>query len=310
MIQRTRAMVAAVTALGTLMVGALSACSNPEQTGTDAKPSAAGKTIEVERDAKIAAMVPAKVRDRGTLTAAISVDVAPIKFVNSDGDIDGLNPQLLRGAAKVLGLKLDLQKGTPDSMLPGLEANRFDILASYGDVKERRAKIDFVDYLTAGTSVLTSAKFAKDKIVPSVDLCGLTVSYVRAAAQQGLTMAASKECEKNGKKPIDGAPFGDGNSGILSVQSGQADAFWGDSAAMAFNASTKPDLFKVVYTKNTAYYGIGVNKANRELTDAIQAALVKLEADGVYAQLTKRWGVEANEAPDFPINAGPSINDL
>lgn len=304
MYTRARLLVAVVAAAG--LVGGLTSCTNPETGGTDVKPSAVGRSIAVSKDNKIAAMVPTDFRKRGSFTAAINPDVAPVKFVDSNGNIDGLNPELLRDAAKVMGLKINLQKGTFDSMVPGLEAKRYDVVASIGDYKERQTHIDFIDYLVTGTAVLTSASFAKDKIKP-IGLCGLDVGYVRGTAQQGLIETASKQCVKSGKKKITGTAYGDGGAALLSVKSGQADAFWGDSPAMIYNAKTSPKLYKVVYEENSGCYGIGINKDNADFTKALRAALLKLSEDGVYDQLLKKWGQEGYGMAKLPLNSGPSL---
>lgn len=305
MYARARLLVAAVSIAG--LVGGLTSCTNPQTGGTDVKPSNVGKAIAVSKDDKIAAMVPAEIRQRGSFTAAINPDVAPVKFVDSNGNINGLNPDLLRDAAKVMGLKINLQKGTFDAMVPGLEAKRYDVVASIGDYKERQTHIDFIDYLVTGTAVLTSTSFPKDKITPA-GLCGLDVGYVRGTAQQGLIAKASKQCLKNQKKKITGTAYGDGGAALLSVKSGQADAFWGDSPAMLYNAKTTPKLYKVVYEENSGCYGIGINKDDAAFTKALRAALLKLSHDGVYDQLLKKWGQVGYGMPKLPLNSGPSLD--
>jgi polar amino acid transport system substrate-binding protein len=305
---RTRQFLVAATAASAL-IGGLTACSNPK-TSADAVPSPVGKAVQVAKNDQVAALVPADIRKRGKLTAAINPDAAPLKFVDGNGRIDGLSPELLQAAAAVMGLRIDLQKVASDSLVTGLESKRFDVIASYGDFKERRAETDFIDWLRGAAAILTSASFGKDKINPSADLCGFTMSYVRANAQQALVTGASKECVKNGKKPIDAAPYGDANAGLLSVASGQADAFWGDAAPMAYYVKENPKKFKIVYESSSAFYGIGINRANAGFTKALRAALLKLAADGVYDRLLKRWGQQGYGLPKFPLNTGGSINAL
>jgi len=298
---------AAVLAGAVLLLGA-GACSNPETPGTDVSAKNVGPEVKVAKDSKIAAMVPESFAKKGRFTASINPDVAPIKFTDSNGKLAGLVPDLLNDAATVMGLKLDLQRGAFDSMVPGLESKRFDVIASVGDFKERQKQIDFIDYLQTGTAILTSADFKQDKITPA-DLCGLNVAYARGTAQQGLIEEASKACAKAGKKKVTATGYGDSGSALLSVKSSQADAFWGDSPAMLYNAKTSPKLYKVVYEATIGPYGIGINKDNAEFRDALRAALLKLVDTGAYDQLLEKWGQENYGMPKMPLNTGPSMSE-
>ncbi len=300
--------IATITSAVLLTVAACTTTPTPKGTeGTNAKPNKVGAQIKVSKDSKIAAMVPGSMRGRGSFTASINPDVAPVKFVDDKGHIAGLVPDLLQDAATTMGLKLDLQQGNFDAMVPGLEAERFDVIASIGDYKERRGKIDFIDYLQSGTAILTSASFSKSEITPDKDLCGLSIGYVRGTSQQGLIDQVSKACTAAGRKAVKSAGYGDSGAALLSVKSGQADAFWGDSPAMLFNAKTSPKLYKVVFTESSGKYGIAINKDNSQFRDALRAALLKLVSTGVYDQLLHKWGQEEFGIPNMPLNAGPSL---
>jgi polar amino acid transport system substrate-binding protein len=290
---------------GALLFGA-AGCANPQNAASNVKAADVGTAIAVAKDDKIAAMVPEEIRQKGSFTASINPDVAPVKFVDSNGNLAGLVPDLLNDAATVMGIKLDLQRGTFDSMVPGLESKRFDVVASIGDFKERQTHIDFIDYLQTGTAVLTSASFEKDKITPA-DLCGLNVAYARGTAQQGLIGTASTACEAAGKKAVNGTGYGDAASALLSVKSAQADAFWGDSPSMLYNAKTSPTLYKVVYEEKIGPYGIGVNKENKQFTEALRSALLKLVSTGGYDQLLEKWGQQDYGMPEMPLNTGPNL---
>ena len=56
-----------------------------------------------------------------------------------------------------MDLDVNLEKGTFDAMIPGIEAKRFEVIGSINDFKERQKTIDFIDYLKTGTAVLVAA---------------------------------------------------------------------------------------------------------------------------------------------------------
>lgn len=304
---KRRSTIALLAGAAVLLLGT-AACANPAQvTGENVRSAAVGPTIRTVRDDAIAAMVPADIVGKGGFTASINPDLVPIKFIDSNGGFAGLVPDLLNAAATVMGTRVTLERGPFDSMVPGLESKRFDVIASIGDFAERRTKIDFIDYIKGGIAILTSTSFPRNTITPPQDLCGLSVAYIRGNAQQGLIDSASRSCVAAGRKSVAGTGYGDGGAALLSVKSGQSAAFWGDSPAMLYNAKTSPELYKVVYQQMSSPQGIGVAKDDPQLRDALRAALLKLVQTGAYAQLLQKWGQQDYGIPTLPLNTGPAL---
>jgi polar amino acid transport system substrate-binding protein len=302
---KTRPVWAACATAAAVVLSA-SACSNPTDSAAGQQKDSAGIVAAVQKNNDIAAMLPEDIKARGKITIAISPDVEPVKFLDADGNVAGANPDLLRAATKVLGIEAEFQRGTFDSMLPGLEAERYDVLASLGDYKERQGKIDFIDYLRAGDSILVSTKL-KTEVKSPEDLCGLRVGYVRGNSQERDVDAASKACVAAGKPAVIGSAYPDGPTGILAVKSDQDDALWGDLGQNAYNAKKDPQAFKISYTSQDSFFGIGVNKKDTQLRDALRAALTSLAKSGEYEELLKQWGLESYGLPEFPLNADVSL---
>jgi len=242
----------------------ISACSNPTAGGGQQHANSGDIVSSVQKDDAIAAMLPAQIAAKGGLTASINADSAPIKFVDASGQVIGLNPELLRAAAKVLGTKIDFVQGSFDSQVPGLESSRYDLVASIGDFVERQTNIDFIDYLQNGTAILTSKSFPQDQVTPG-QLCGFSVGYTRGSAQQGSLEQAAAACVTAGKPELKVNGYQDTGGGILSVKSGQADGFWGDTPPMVYNVKNDPNLFKIVYKEQKSVLGIGIRKDNPRL---------------------------------------------
>jgi polar amino acid transport system substrate-binding protein len=289
------------------VVAGLAACGNPSD-GTDTKQAGAADAVsKVTKDPAIAAMLPKDVAGKGSFTVSINPDAEPIKFLDSDGEISGLNPDLLRAAAKVLGVKVTFQTGTFDAMVPGLESKRYDAIASIADFVERQKKIDFIDYVHSGTAILAAKGLKQDKITSTDELCGLSVGYVRGTSQQGSLETVAAACDTAGKPKLAVNGYPDAASAILSVKSGQADAFWGDRPSMLYNVDKSPKLYKIIYEEVTSVYGIGVNKDDPQLRDALRAALLKLVDDGVYDTLLEQWGLKQLALPTMDVNSDNTL---
>jgi polar amino acid transport system substrate-binding protein len=296
----------AVLASAGLLAG-MAACANPTAGGSNVQANEVGPAVEIAKSDAIAALVPEEIRDKGTFTVAINPDIAPVKFLDSNGEFAGLIPELLTQAGTVMGLEPTMQQAAFDALVPGLEAQRFDVIASIGDFKERQEKIDFIDYLKTGSALIVSADFEKDKVELS-DLCGLKISYVRGTFQQGQIEGVSEDCAAAGKEPLKAAGYGDANAAMLSVKSGQSDGFWGDIQSLLYNAKTSPEIYKVVSHDVAGPYGIGINKEDVEFRDALHAALRSLVENGAYDQLLEKWGQQNLGMPDLPLNTGASLD--
>lgn len=298
--------ISVLTACVAATVLGVSACANPTDAGEAQQQGSADIIDSVEKDDDIAATLPEDIRTSGHITVSINPDVEPVKFLDADGNIVGLNPDLLRAAGTVLGIEIDFQEGTFDSMVPGLASKRYDLIASIGDYVERQKQIDFIDYLKSGTGLLASTSVDREISSPD-DLCGLAVGYTRGTSQQELVESAAKACDQAGEDPIEISPYGDTGAGILALESGEDDAYWGDLPNVRYNAEQEPDLFELVYSEQESVYGIGVNKDDTQLRDALRAALRSLAADGVYDELLKQWNQEDYGLPGFPINDDLSL---
>lgn len=284
----------------------LTACANPDD-GADGETGAEASNIVdgVAVDPAIAATVPAEIAGRKSFTAAVNPSSPPIKFIDGAGEITGFTPQLVTAAAKMMGVDVVMQQTSFDALIPGLESRRFDIVLSINDLAERREKTDFIDYLKTGTAILGAAGLAQDSVTPD-SLCGLSVGYVRGNVQQNLVENATAACAAAGAPAVTGSGFQDINAAILAVQSGQVDTAWGDAPSISYNAENNPDIYKVLYREISGPYGVGVNKEQTELRDALHAALRKCVQDGIYAKLLDDYGLNDYAMPELPLNAGPT----
>ena len=92
----------------------------------------------------------------------------------------------------------------------------------------------------------------------------------------------------------------------LAVASGQADFAMADTPTLEWIAAQSGGKLKVVGASiDDAPYGIAVPK-NGGLAEPIQAAITKLIADGTYAAILKKWGVESGAITTPTINGAVS----
>ncbi|WP_036025654.1 ABC transporter substrate-binding protein [Paraburkholderia dilworthii] len=294
--------IAANTRLLTALTGVLFATGLIHS--SNAQADSAPSMSDVATDASLASTVPKFYRDRGELVAGANPDIAPIKFIDEDGKISGFTPELLSAAAKVLGLNVRLTQASFDALVPGLSAGRFDVLLSLADFKSRHSAVTFVDYLNMGETVVATPS-SKVALRSLEEMCGLQVAVPKGSGTIPEGGRISEKCVQEGKPAVTMATYPDSNMALLSVTTGASQVAWVDSPTGYYNAQKFPAKYKVIYFTYKAPYGIGFgpDEKGKQLATAMQKALLKLQKDGVYDALLKKWALSPKDAkPQFPIN--------
>ena len=154
-------------ALGLALL-ALAGCGSSSKTSSSSTTSTTSSTTTPARNAKVAALVPAAVKSSGTLSVAADASYAPNEFIGSNGKtVEGMDADLAKALASVMGLKADVSNQTFDSIIPGLSAKKYDLgMSSFTDTLARQKVVNFVTYFSAGTSFgswtrATSFRWAK-----------------------------------------------------------------------------------------------------------------------------------------------------
>jgi polar amino acid transport system substrate-binding protein len=299
----TRRLTAVCTALAaTLVLAACGSSDNGGSSNSTSTGSTGGAPAGAQVDAKIAESVPAAIKSKGTLVVAADATYPPNEFIENK-QVVGMDPDLAKALADVMGLKADVRNATFDSIIPGLAAHKFDLgMSSFTDTKEREATVDFVTYFNAGTSFYVKAQ-GGPTINTLDDLCGHHAAVEKGTTQADDATAQSKKCTDAGKAAVKVSVFPDQNGANLALSSGRADVGMADSPVAAYLVKQSNGQFKLsgqVYGQ--APYGIAIPK-DSGLQEPIKAALEKLIADGQYKTILEKWGVQ-DGAIDTPVING------
>ena len=192
-------------------------------------------SANVRADPKVAAEVPAAVNKKGTLTVATDARYAPNEFIAAHGHtVVGMDADLARALAKVMGLRVKIVNTTFDRIIPGLISHKYDLgMSSITDTKERERAVDFVTYYSAGTSFFVKAH-GGPTIHTLADLCGHTVAVLKSTAQQADATAQNKKCKTVGKPGVTVSSFPDQQGADRAVSSGRAEVGIADSPVAGY----------------------------------------------------------------------------
>ena len=279
---------------------ALSACGGSSAAPTDRAAASASP-------APLASLLPESVRTAGVLRVGSDIAYAPVEFFDKDGKTAiGIDPDIAKALETQLGVKLVFQNGTFDGLITSLRAKRIDlIMSALSDTPERQKLVDFVDYFTAGTSILVK-KGNPDGIKTLDDFCGKTVALQRGTTQEDVAKAQVTKCQQAGK-PLKVLAFDRDTEALLQVKQGRAAADMNDFPVAAYNAKTAGggNDFEVVGDQIEAGpYGIGVRKEDTQIRDALQKALQAIIDDGTYAKVLDTWNVTQGAVTTATVNGG------
>ena len=284
------------------VAAAIAGCGSSNSSSTSSTSSASASTTP-SADAKVAALVPPAIKKSGTLSVAADATYAPNEFVGSNGKtIEGMDADMAKALASVMGLKSDVKNETFDSIIPGLSAKRYDLgMSSFTDTKAREKVVNFVTYFSAGTSFYTKAQ-GGPTVNSLADLCGLKVAVEKGTTQQADATAQSTKCTAAGKKPVSVSVFPDQNGANLALSSGRAQVGMADSPVADYQVKQSNGQFKLTGEPyGTAPYGIAIPK-DSGLTPAVKLAMESVMRNGAYAKILNTWGVESGAIKTPVIN--------
>jgi polar amino acid transport system substrate-binding protein len=266
--------------------------------------------LKLAKDDAIAAALPDKYKQSGTIVVATDASYAPNEFLpEGSNDPIGMDIDLANALGQVMGLKVTIEPASFDGIIAGINAGRYDMsLSSFTDTKAREESVNFVTYFNAGTSTMVLAGNPQN-IKTVTDLCGRPVGAENGTTQLSLLNDATvdgsvvKACTDAGKP----APVAQGFPKQTDVNSalaaGRIDAYLADSPVVAYAVKQTGDKFEMVgEDQGTAPYGIALPKDPAALTTTVQQAMQKLIDSGAYQKILDNWGVSSGAITTSVIN--------
>ena len=225
----------------------------------------------------------AEVKASGVLKIGIREDIPPIQYRDKRGELVGIDPDLGRALAGALGVKpewviLAGPKFREESLLQG----KVDVvISSFSITRERLEVIDFSDpYFTTGLALMIKSG-DRERIRTYKDLSGKSVTATRGSTGEKLI-----------GELVPGANFylvtGTAET-YDALARGRADALINDRVFLDHQASQNPGFVVLDGTLSADQYGIGVNKADKDLLAAVNDFLTRAKADGSLARIIGKY---------------------
>ncbi|MFC6065883.1 ABC transporter substrate-binding protein [Streptomyces ochraceiscleroticus] len=286
---------------------ALTSCATPKEATKTA--GAAEEKIpttdvvkDVEKDPAAAKLLPAEVRKRGTLTIATSVGTPPGAAYLPDGKtVAGQDIDFADAAAKVLGLRLKREEASFEAILPALGSGKYDLgTGNFGVTKERRKTVDFVTYINDGQGFAVRDDSPLKKVTDLTQLCGRTVATGAGTTFEATLEANRPKCAGAGKKPYEVKTYADQGALWISLQQGRSDVVMSTINGLRYAVRQQEGLrFLNEYQRLDVGFAF---KKGSDLTPAFRAAVNRLQKDGTYDRILKKWGTSSSAIGASRIN--------
>jgi len=289
------ALTSAIVALGA------SACGS-DTADRDARAASASPTL----DQTLRGLLPEQVRETGVLRVGTDAAYPPLSSFGPDGrTIVGMEPDLGAALGRVLGVRLEFVQMDFGDILEQVHDGGVDVgIAALTDTAEREKQVDFINYLSAGTSILVQ-RGNPSAVSDLADLCGKKVALEKGTIQVDLVKRAQPNC---GAEPIKLLTYATNADALVQLRTGRADAVLNDFAPAAYlttDARTKANYQLASTTQyEPGQYGIAVDKSQPAIRDALAGALSALSHDGTYKRILDHWGVGAGAVEDVTVNSG------
>lgn len=265
-----------------LIPGLVTGCSatNPA-TGQAAGGNSTGGTLE-------------KVQSTGILRVALANE-PPAAIANADGTLTGVEVEVLRQVTKDIGVKTLEGAITPfESMIPGLLAQRWDVIAAGLNMKKSRCE----QALFSEPVIVSTQSFAVKTGNPK----NLT-SVASLKADPSIVVAILPGSFEESILSTAGVPksqivfMQDIRGGLEAVAAGRADAYVSPTLGLKEVAKTSPGIDVTAPLTDAPKTGSGVvfRKEDAVFRDKFNEGLAALKATPRYQEILDQWGFKASD---------------
>lgn len=220
-----------------------------------------------------------------TIVFASDATWPPMETINTDKQIIGFCPDIVRAMAKAGGFTADIRSTAWDGIFAGLAANRYDVIASSVSITSKRQKIvDFSDpYFDVKQGIVTRTD---SNITQKDDLKGKLMG-----AQLGTSgYFTAKKISPNTTKAYDEIGFAMEDLLNKRVEAVLCDhAVATDFALQNPNYTGKLKLAFLITPEEPEYLAFAVKKGNKEILEILNSSLKKIRENGEYDKIFAKW---------------------
>ena len=220
------------------------------------------------------------------LTMATNAEFPPYEYYDGD-KVVGIDAEVAAAIAEKLGMELEIVDTAFDSIIPAIQAKKYDIgMAGMTVTEERLEEVNFSDTYAKGVQVVI---VKEDSAITTVDDLFVEGANHAVGVQTGTTgdIYATGDIEEAGLGTM--SRYNKGADAVEALKIGKVDCVIIDNEpAKAFvEASEGLKILDTAYAEED--YAIAISKDNTELLEKINTALKELTADGTIQTIVDKY---------------------
>jgi polar amino acid transport system substrate-binding protein len=289
-----------LAAAGAAVLLAVSGCSTTAGGDPAAGSSTTDVTAGVKVDSAAAKLLPAATKKAGVLTVAMDLNYPPTSFLASDNATAiGFNPDFVRLIGKKLGVKIQIENVSFDTIVPGIAGGRYDFTATDMSATPARLKVlSMIDYWAAGSSLVVSPGNPAKLSLADNSLCGHSIGVTLGSTQaQTYVPLISQKCQSAGAQPVKAVVLPNVQDALTQLGSKRIDGVFYDTSSLGWAAKKQSQSFELLtpqYKKQTGtdLVALGIAK-DSPLIPALHAATQAVLDSPQYKKALDNWGLGA-----------------
>lgn len=253
------------------------------------------------------ASLPERFRQQGYLRVGIEATYPPMAYKDpATNERRGVNVDLVTAIGKDLGVEIRWEEMAFAQLIPAITTGRVDFSgSSMTDLPARRERLSFVDYVSTGAQIFTTAAQRKGA-EKATDFCGRSVATPRTTNYFPAAQAWSeRNCVAAGRPAMQVIGTEGAAASRTDLQQGRAEGAILGAEYVVYLRQINPGAFVEVgepITRNLS--GMAFPKDTTDLRDAVAASLQRLVANGTYLEILRKHGLERQALQRISIDAG------
>lgn len=224
------------------------------------------------------------------LKVAIDPTYEPFTFKTADGKPTGFDVDIASALCEQVKRKCVFVEQVWDSMIPGLQAKKYDVIISSMSITEDRLKV--IDFTNKYYNTPSRVVVKKDvKFTGPASIKGKKIGVLKGSTQEKYAMGELKTAG------VEVVPYEAQDQVYLDIKSGRLDGTVADFVEVTGGFLSKPEgkdynlVGPELYTEK--YFGtgvgIGLRKGETALKNELNAAIKAIRANGTYKKINDKY---------------------
>jgi len=230
---------------------------------------------------------PPGIAKAGKIVFCSDLGYPPMESLSGSRPV-GADIDIGAGIGRLMGVRAEFKNVGFDGLIAALLAKKCDaIISGMTDTSERRAQVDFTDYLDVGMSLMVR-KGNPHNITGLASLSGRTVAVQVGTTERDALIAENRLLSKQHRKPVAIKLFQKDADAAAAL-----DAYFSDDPPVGYYVKLSGGRVEVAADKiQAAPFGIATRK-NDVLGVAVGKSVSALYATGTMKSILARWGLSA-----------------